>query len=148
MTSKQRIVLTALVILFSSSLSACASRRVQTPAQGLPATSGNLGQSVYRAGDPTNPPDLVMPMLIRHVEPKYTAAAMSAHIEGSVDVELTVQANGTVSDARVTRSLDKVLGLDDEAIRTAKRWLFRPGMLSGGTKVPVRLTVTLYFQLG
>jgi len=148
MTCKPRIAVAAVVILFSSSLSACASRRAQTPPHAQPPTSGNPGQSVYRAGDPTNPPDLVLPILIRQVEPKYTPAAMNAYIEGSVDVELTVQTNGTVGDVRVTRSLDKALGLDDEAIRAARLWLFQPGMLRGGTKVPVRLTVTLHFQLG
>jgi protein TonB len=89
-----------------------------------------------------------MPIPIRRVEPKYTPAAMSAYIEGSVDVDLTVQPDGTVGDLRVTRSLDKVLGLDDEAIRAARLWLFQPGMLQGGPRVPVRLTITLYFQLG
>ena len=148
MTLKQRTVLAAVVILFGSSWSACAPGRVQTSPQAPRPTSGNPGQSVYRAGDPTNPPDLVLPIPIRQVEPRYTAAAMNASLEGSVDVELTVQTNGTVGDVRVTRSLDKVLGLDDEAIRAARRWLFQPGMLSGGPRVPVRLTVTLHFQLG
>jgi TonB family protein len=71
----------------------------------------------------------------------YTAAALNALIEGSVDVELIVQSNGTVSDVRVTRSLDHELGLDEEAIKAAKRWLYRPGQLSGGAAVPVRVDV-------
>lgn len=147
MTWKQPTALAAVAILVSSSLSACASRRASAPPASQ-ATSGNPGQSVYRAGDPKNPSDLVMPILLRHVEPTYTPAALSAFIEGSVDVELTVEPNGTVGDVRVIRSLDKARGLDDEATKAAKLWLFRPGRLSGGTTVPVRLTVTLLFLLG
>lgn len=42
-----------------------------------------------------------------------------------------VSPTGAVTDVKVIRSLDKVHGLDDLAIVTAKKWLFRPARFQG-----------------
>jgi TonB family protein len=54
--------------------------------------------------------------------------------------------DGTVGDARVTRSLDSRFGLDAEALIAAKQWRFRPGTLNG-RPVPVVVSIELMFSV-
>ena len=54
--------------------------------------------------------------------------------------------DGSVGDVRVTKSLDSVFGLDQEAIKAARRWRFKPGFLQG-QPVPVIITIELTFTL-
>ena len=58
-----------------------------------------------------------------------------------------VQPNGTVGDVQIVKSLDKQFGLDLEAIKAAKLWLFRPGTTREGTPVPVVVRLILEFRL-
>jgi TonB family protein len=84
--------------------------------------------------------------LISQVRPAYTADAMAAGIEGVVEVQALVDAEGKVAFARVLRSLDAVHGLDAEAVRAAKQWRFRPASKDGhpvGTVVTIEMTMTL-----
>jgi TonB family protein len=80
------------------------------------------------------------------VKPQYTADAMHAKIEGVVVVECVVMPDGTVGEVALVRSLDPTLGLDQEAIRAAKRWRFVPGKKQG-QPVPVLVTIELAFRL-
>ena len=91
-------------------------------------------------------PGLTLPRLIRDVKPSYTREAMSQKVQGTVGLEAVVQADGSVSDIVVLRSLDTVYGLDEEAIKTARQWKFAPGTLMG-RNVPVRITIELAFTL-
>jgi TonB family protein len=106
------------------------------------------------SGNASPPPDVVrpgngvtIPRLIRNVKPQYTAEAMRAKIQGSVMVECVVNTDGTVSNVRVIRSLDATFGLDQEAIKAAKQWLFAPGTRNG-EPVPVMVSIELTFTLG
>ena len=54
--------------------------------------------------------------------------------------------DGSVGEVKVTRSLDPIFGLDQEAIKAAKQWRFRPGMRQG-SPVPVIITIELTFTL-
>ena len=78
--------------------------------------------------------------------PAYTDDAMRAKIEGSVWLEVIVMSDGSVGEVKVTRSLDPDFGLDQEAIKAAKMWRFRPGMRQGKA-VPVIVTIELTFKL-
>jgi protein TonB len=89
---------------------------------------------------------LVMPAVIRDVKPEYTAEAMRARVQGAVLVRAIVQADGTVRDVQVVRSLDPVFGLDQSAVRAAAQWRFRPALLAG-QPVPVAITIELVFSL-
>ena len=81
---------------------------------------------------------------MKTVEGKYPSEAMRAKIQGGVLLEVVVQADGTVGDVRVVRSLDKAL--DESAIKAVKQWLFRPALLNG-KPVPVVVRVSHEFRL-
>jgi protein TonB len=84
--------------------------------------------------------------LIREVKPGYTSDAMRARIQGTVRLQAIVAADGSVSAARVVRSLDDRFGLDQEAVKTVKQWRFLPGTLAG-RPVPVLIEIELTFTL-
>jgi TonB family protein len=86
------------------------------------------------------------PVLIRHAEPKYTSEAMQAKIQGTVELDAVVRVDGTVGAVKVVKSLDRQFGLDDEAIKAARLWEFKPGMSREGTPVPVRVRLILEFR--
>ena len=86
------------------------------------------------------------PVPIRQVKPAYTPDALAAKVMGSVTLEVEVLANGTVGNVKVLKSLDRSYGLDQEAIRAARQWLFIPGT-SGGKPVDVIVRLILDFNL-
>ena len=108
--------------------------------RGPGGPDGTGGES-YRPGN-----GVTVPVLIRDVKPQYTADAMRAKVQGSVWLECLVLPDGSVGDIRITRSLDQRFGLDEEAIRAAKQWRFRPGVRMG-EPVPVMVTIELTFNL-
>ncbi len=102
---------------------------------------GGTGGGAYRPGA-----GITLPSVLREVKPAYTADAMRAKVQGAVWLECIVMPDGSVGEVKVTRSLDPIFGLDQEAIRAAKMWLFRPGMRQG-EPVPVIITIELTFTL-
>jgi TonB family protein len=71
------------------------------------------------------------PMLIREYKPNYTEEARRRKIEGIVEMDAVVLEDGTVGDVVVTKSLDQEYGLDDEAVKTLKKWRFKPATRDG-----------------
>jgi protein TonB len=106
-----------------------------------PGYGGGFGGGAFRPGS-----GVTLPQLLREVRPAYTADAMRAKVQGSVWLECIVMPDGSVGEVKVTRSLDPIFGLDQEAIRAAKMWKFRPGMRQG-EPVPVIITIELTFTL-
>jgi TonB family protein len=106
-------------------------------------TGGGFGGGVYDIGN-----GVTSPVLVREVKPNYTGDAMRAKLQGIVEMEAVVLADGTVDpkSIRITRSLDANLGLDQQAIIAVKQWRFRPGLYRG-QPVPVRVNVELTFTL-
>jgi periplasmic protein TonB len=85
------------------------------------------------------------PVLIKEVKPNYTAGAMRRKVQGVVEMEVVVLADGTVADGvKVTRSLDDEL--DQEAIQAVKQWRFRPGT-KDDTPVAVQVNIEMSFTL-
>ena len=105
-------------------------------------TGRGFGDGAFRPGMGAS-----NPVLLAKVQPKYTSEAMRAKVQGAVQLEAVVLPNGTVGDIRVVRSLDRVTGLDDEAIRAARAWLFAPGRDGSGNPVPVIVTLILDFRI-
>jgi TonB family protein len=106
-----------------------------------PGTGGGTGGGAYRPGA-----GITLPRVVREVKPAYTADAMRAKVQGSVWLECIVMPDGSVGEVKVTRSLDPIFGLDQEAIKAAKMWRFSPGMRQG-EPVPVIITIELTFTL-
>ncbi len=102
-------------------------------------------QRMWREAIADDTTGLVKPVLVNHVAPNYSSDALRQGIEGVVQAEIVVLANGTVGAARVTKSLRS--DLDNAALRAVRSWLFLPGMIDGKA-VPVRTTVTVSFTLG
>jgi TonB family protein len=71
---------------------------------------------------------------------------MRAKVQGVVHLEGVVLPDGTVGDVRVTRSLDRVFGLDEEAIKAARRFRFAPGTRFG-EPVAVLVSFEIEFTL-
>jgi len=94
---------------------------------------------VYKIGN-----GVTSPVLIREVKPTYTKAAMDRKVQGTVEVNAVILADGTVGDVTVKKSLDP--DLDAEAIRAAKQWKFKPGT-KDGKPVPVEVFIELSFTL-
>jgi protein TonB len=86
------------------------------------------------------------PVPVLQVKPQYTSEAMRAKLQGMVTLEVVVQPDGTVGDAKVVRSLDPIFGLDQAAIAAVKAWRFKPGMRAG-KPIPVLVSVELTFTL-
>jgi TonB family protein len=106
-----------------------------------PGTGGGFGGGAYRPGS-----GVTIPEVLVEVKPQYTADAMRAKVQGTVLLECVVLPDGTVGDVRITKSLDPVFGLDDQAVRAARRWRFKPGTRNG-QPVPVLVTIELTFTL-
>ena len=102
---------------------------------------GGTGGGVYRPGN-----GVESPRLLRSVRPNYTAEAMRAKVQGIVRLEGVVMAYGSVGDVKITRSLDGVFGLDQEAIKAAKQFRFVPGTRFG-EPVAVLVSFEIEFTL-
>ncbi len=89
---------------------------------------------------------VVPPKVVREAKPVYTPEAMKAGIEGVVQLECVVLADGTVADVRVVRALDATYGLDEQAVKAAKQWRFKPGKKDGKV-VPVLAQIEMTFTL-
>jgi TonB family protein len=104
-------------------------------------SGGGTGGGVYRPGN-----GVESPRLLRSVRPNYTAEAMRAKVQGIVRLEGVVMSDGSVGDVKITRSLDGVFGLDNEAIKAAKQFRFVPGTRFG-EPVAVLVSFEIEFTL-
>ena len=107
----------------------------QTPEEPWPP------EGVSRIGN-----GVTTPRLIYEVKPLYTGDAKRAGIHGIVRMEVVVEPDGRVGKVRVTGSLDTIYGLDDEAVKTVKKWRFVAGM-KDGVAVPVLVEIEMTFTL-
>ncbi len=102
---------------------------------------GGTGGDIYRPGG-----DVTMPIEIRKGMAQYTTEAMRARAQGAITVECVVQTNGLCTNIRVVHAFHPPFGLDQEAVKAAAQWRFRPG-LRRGRAVPVLVTMEIAFTL-
>lgn len=136
------IVLTMLVA------SACAGGRSSAP-QVLPASTSQPPvetpwppAGVYRQGA-----GVTTPRLLKPVYATYLPEAMRRGVQGSVVLEAVIETDGTVGEVRITRSLDRASGMDEEAVESLKKWRFEPGK-KDDVPVPVVVEIEMSFSLG
>lgn len=115
----------------------------QNGSQSQPSREAWPPPGVFREDEPGLRP----PRLLQQVVPPYTSEAMRAHIEGVVCLEAVVDVTGHVAAVHITRSLDLLNGLDEQAVRALERWQFAPAV-KGGEAVPVLISAKHVFTLG
>ena len=114
-----------------------------------------LFQTIAQAPPPPPPPappqapvrigsGIRAPTKVVDVKPVYPAIAQSARVQGVVIIEVTLGLDGSVTEARLLRSIPL---LDQAAIDAVRQWKFTPTVLNGAP-VPVVMTVTVNFSLG
>jgi len=117
-------------------------------AGGVPG--GVVGAIVDALPEPAAPPRVVHvggsvrePTKVKHVNPVYPDVAARALVQGNVVVEIQVNTEGRVTDARIVKGIPL---LNDAALTAVRQWIYTPPLVDG---VPVRLvmTVTVHFKI-
>ncbi|MGD8176379.1 energy transducer TonB [Marinimicrobium sp. ARAG 43.8] len=80
------------------------------------------------------------------VPPNYPQRARQAKLEGYVTMEVSIRADGTVSDVTVVDAKPPRL-FDQAAVQAMQRWRFRPKMVNGEAQ-PQQARQTIEFKLG
>lgn len=111
------------------------------PAAPVPGTSPVPAPAV----PPEAAPGLLeAPVVLTRVEPSYPDVARRAGIEGTVELEVSIDATGKVTDVEVARGLP--LGVSEAAVDAVRRWTWRPARTASGP-VASRRTVRVRFVL-
>ena len=79
------------------------------------------------------------------VAPHYPIAARSLRLSGSVQIEVDVDAAGTVTAVRVLGTDRPGVGFEEAATRAVERWRFVPAT-RGGVPVPATTVVEVKFR--
>jgi TonB family protein len=114
----------------------------QTPKENdgsNPAVKTSATAGAYNVGG-----EVKAPFPISKPEPPYDEKSRKAHFQGTVAMEIMVNAQGGVEEASVLKAAG--LGLDQNALRTVRTWKFQPATYRG-TPVPVRIKVEVSFRL-
>lgn len=82
------------------------------------------------------------PRKIRDVRPIYPEVARAAGVSGIVIIEVTINTEGDVTDARILRSIPL---LDQAALEAIVQWKYQP-VTVGGVPTPVKMTATVMFR--
>jgi TonB family protein len=107
------------------------------PPPGAAPTSPS-GMAPVRVGG-----NIKTPTKVKNVPPVYPPDALAARIEGVVILEVTIDTEGRVYDAKVLRSIPV---LDNAALEAVRQWEFTTTEFNG-MRDPVSMTVTVNFTL-
>ncbi len=81
----------------------------------------------WSAGDPSAEGDVIP---IVRIEPQYPREALIEGISGWVDIEFTIEADGSVSDPKIISSNPRRM-FDRNAVRAIYKWKFKPRIIDG-----------------
>jgi TonB family protein len=104
-----------------------------------PGSGGGTGGGPYRPGAGITPPTI-----LREVRPDYTDDGRRRGVEGDVELEIVVRADGGVGPIKLLHGLGA--GLDQRAIDAVRQWRFNPARRYG-TPVDVIVEVAVEFKL-
>jgi TonB family protein len=102
------------------------------------ATASAPPPAPVRVGGAVKPPKQV-----KRVNPEYPVTALSSRVQGVVLLDVTIGADGRVSDVRVVRSIP---ALDAAAVEAVRQWVYEPTVVNG-TRRPVLISVAVEFKL-
>lgn len=117
--------------------------RIDMPRINVGAASGAgpyLGS--WSPGDAAAEGDVIP---IVRIEPQYPREALIEGISGWVDIEFTIEPDGTVSDPKILASNPRRM-FDRNAIRAIYKWKFKPRIVNG-KPVARRATQRLEFNI-
>lgn len=97
--------------------------------QGAPAATMSTAVTGQSAGGSVTPV-IVQPRAVYSPAPEYPREAYLNHTQGWVDVQFTINANGTVSDVEVINSHPHIV-FDKSARHTVASWRFTPYTVNG-----------------
>lgn len=100
---------------------------------------GGYGGGVMNVGGGVSAPQVV-----HSVDPQFTAQARQADYQGTVSIQLIVDAHGNPQDIHVVRHLR--MGLDEKAVEAVRQYRFRPAMYQGHP-VAVQMIIDVTFNL-
>jgi TonB family protein len=100
--------------------------------------SWRLSDGAVRVGGNIKPPTKIL-----NVSPIYPPVAQAARVQGVVILEARIEADGSVGQAHVLRSIPL---LDEAALDAVRQWRFTPTLVNGQA-VPVIMTTTVNFSL-
>jgi TonB family protein len=81
-------------------------------------------------------------LLIKKVQPRYPAAALAVHAQGTVDIEATIDKQGNVTSPKVLHGDPILAGAAVEAVR---QWRYKPYYLDGAP-VEIQTQITVKFK--
>lgn len=84
------------------------------------------------------------PVVVHSVEPEFTEDARKSNLQGTVSIQLIVDAQGNPQDVRVVHPLG--MGLDQKAVDAVRQYRFRPAMYQGHP-VAVQMVIEVDFRL-
>jgi TonB family protein len=125
-----------------ANVSAGSQEQFRTGATGGVIAGSGGGSSALQPGPPRTGGTVRTPAKTLHVDPVLPEQARQAGVRGVVVVEAIVDADGSVKQARVLRSIPL---LDEAALEAVRQWRFEPTLLNG-QPVPVIMTLTVNFQ--
>ena len=104
-----------------------------------PGTGGGYGGGVMSVGGGVS-----APVLVHSVDPDFTEQARQQNYQGTVAIQLIVDAQGYPQDVHVARHLG--MGLDEKAVAAVRQYRFRPASYQGHP-VAVQMIVEVDFRL-
>jgi TonB family protein len=109
----------------------------ETPEEAVRARNQPDADGYYKAGAAVPPP-----VKLREVPAEYPPGAREAGVQGLVVVELKIDENGNVADAKILKSVPM---LDEAALAAVRQWRFAPSTIDG-RPVPTKLTTAVPFN--
>jgi len=104
-----------------------------------PGSGGGFGGGAFKVGG-----GVTAPALLYKVEPEYSEEARKAKFQGTVILNVVVDASGKAINPQIVRSLG--LGLDEKAVEAVRKWKFKPGY-KDGKPVAVIAQIEVNFRL-
>lgn len=104
-----------------------------------PGSGGGYGGGLYNVGGGVS-----APVVLHSVQPEFTEEARQSNFQGSITIQLIVDAQGNPQNVRVTKRAG--MGLDEKAIAAVRQYRFKPAMYQGHP-VAVQIQVDVDFHL-
>ena len=105
---------------------------------------GHPAHGQQAAPEGTAATTLTPPKLVTFVDASYPAAAKAASLQAHVDLELTIDATGKVTDVRAVAPVGN--GFDEAAVEAALKFVFEPAR-RGGRAITARIRYRYVFEL-